>query len=81
MDRVVTDNRVEKLYNQFVEQYEDDIDYVWDFIESLISNYEDAEDSEILSYVIECIAENNDRVDDYTDWVQAFDQVWGKKIV
>jgi hypothetical protein len=74
-------NRVEKLYDMFVEQYEDDsIDYVEDFLEALINEYEDATDSEILSYVIECVSENNDYIDDYSGWVISFSEVWGKKI-
>ena len=74
-------NRVEKLYDMFVEQYEDDVDYVEDFLEALVNNYEEVPDSEILSYVIECVSENNDYIDDYSGWVSAFENVWGKLTV
>lgn len=72
-------DRAARLYNTFIESY-DDIDDVHELFEALIMDCPEAEDQEMIDFVMEVVIENNDEVPHLDDAVADFCSSFGRKV-
>lgn len=72
--------RAVKLHAAFVAEYGEDLDDASELFEQLVSECPDAEDQEIMDFVMESVAENHDEIGNIDDWSDDFSTVWGRKV-
>jgi hypothetical protein len=73
------ETRLDKLHSTFTDYYGEDLDDVRDLINELIVFYSEANDEEIVEYVIDCIEDSGGEVGDIDALVNEFENLWGKK--
>ena len=73
------ETRLDKLHSTFTDYYGEDLDDVRDLINELIVYYSEANDEEIVEYVIDCIEDSGGEVGDIDELTTAFSELWGKK--
>ena len=71
--------RLDKLHSTFTDYYGEDLDDVRDLINELMVFYSEANDAEIVEYVIDCVEDNGGEVGDIDALTAAFENLWGKK--
>ena len=71
--------RLDKLHSAFTDYWSEDLDDVRDLINELMVFYSEANDAEIVEYVIDCVEDNGGEVGDIDALTTAFSELWGKK--
>lgn len=71
-------NRVTKLYDMFVDTY-DDIPDVEELFEALIIECPEADDQEMVDFVVDLVIEHKDEVPHLDDAIADFTASWGRK--
>ena len=71
--------RVDTLYDQFVEEYGDELEEAYELLGELSIEYPDATNGEIVDYTVSCVIDANDTIGDVLSLVGEFKEVWGKK--
>ena len=71
--------RLDKLHSAFTDYWSEDLDDVRDLINELMVFYSEANDAEIVEYVIDCVEDNGGEVGDIDALTAAFENLWGKK--
>ncbi len=72
-------DRATKLYDTFVDTY-DDIPEVVELFEALIVECSEADDQEMVDFVVDLIIEHNDEVPHIDDAVADFAASFGRKV-
>ncbi len=71
--------RATKLYDTFVDTYEDLPD-VEELFEALIAECPEADDQEMVDFMVNLVVEYNDEVPDLNDAIADFAANWGRKV-
>lgn len=71
--------RLDKLHSAFTDYWGEDLDDVRDLINELMVFYSEANDAEIVEYVIDCVEDNGGEVGDIDALTAAFENLWGKR--
>jgi hypothetical protein len=68
-------DRLNILYDRFIDVYGDDVEGVKDLLGEILFFYEDASDDEILEYIINCVEENGEEIEDIDQLVSLFSDI------
>jgi hypothetical protein len=76
----MNDRLITELYDMFVFDYGEDLDDVRELLDTLVIDFPDATNSEIVDFVTQAVIENHDEMPNIDDAVAAFSTVWGRKV-
>lgn len=68
-------DRLNILYDRFIDVYGDDVAGVKDLLGEILFFYEDASDDEILEYIVNCVEENGEEIEDIDQLVSLFSDI------
>ena len=68
-------DRLNILYDRFIDVYGDDVEGVKDLLGEILFFYEDASDDEILEYIINCVEENGEEIENIDQLVSLFSDI------
>jgi hypothetical protein len=69
-----------KLHKEFIAKYGEEFDDSQELFETLVAEYPEAGNQEIVDFVMEAVLENNDEFPHIDDMVTDFAFSWGRKV-